>query len=381
MLNHSRSDSEELELSFSFEQFDRDSDPGMVFGIKSPEAMSNRRLARILFLVLLYIIVSSSLTLYNKWIISTYAFHYPITLIFSHLAISGTIAVALCLTKFKRRLMYNDYWPSNIDAKTFFYKLLPPGVLIGLDIVFSNASLEFTSVSLMEVIKGGIPMLVLIFGILTKEETYSTLKLIVITFLWLGIIFTSEGEKNFDFTGFILASMSTLCGAIRLVLMQTLLSKNGKTAIIHPKLHPLLSLAYFAPISAISLFIPMITIEIPKIAQSQFSAHPLEVTALILVGVVLAFSLNMIELYLLEASSALTLCVSGIVKLVIIILLSSLFFNYSFTTFNAIGISLCILGIIGYNYVRFKDQAVDSPTNMFKRVHDETEDAFNPSNT
>jgi drug/metabolite transporter (DMT)-like permease len=252
------------------------------------------------------------------------------------------------------------------------------GLFFRLDIVCTSAAIQYSSVSLVEVVKSGIPMLVLIASVLTKQEVFSVFKVMIILVLCIGIFLTSYGEINLDGRGLFLAIAATLSGASRLFLMQILLSNSiGSSPATHghAKINPLLSLAYFAPISAVFLFFPWVFIEAPRLFRSEFVHEKSWIVFVLLFGVMLAFAINYVELLLVEASNALTLCVSGIIKLIVLIFVSAIIFGYHFTVFNVTGILLALTGVIGYNYVRFRDQFTNNQT-TFERVENETEDAF-----
>lgn len=249
-------------------------------------------------------------------------------------------------------------------------------------------------------------MLVLIIGFFLKIERFSISKILIIIILCIGIVLTSYGELDLSLSGLLLSVFALIAASARLILMQILISNKSsemeedydisspspteppftissplgfslqyETRRRDSRIHPLLTLAYFAPISALSLFIPWCAVEAPSLFASAFMERKGELFGYLLIGVFLAISLNLVEILIMEASSALTLCVSGIIKLLIIIGLNSVFFNYTFTSYNISGIVLAIVGVIAYNYIRFKD--VIKAQLPFEKVRHETEDAFN----
>jgi hypothetical protein len=75
-----------------------------------------------------------------------------------------------------------------------------------------------------------------------------------------------------------------------------------------------------------------------------------------MVGVLLAFLLNLNELVFVEYSSALSLCVAGIVKLLLLIVLNSVVFSYPWTPYNIAGVAFSIIGVSGYNFVKLREK-------------------------
>eukprot|EP00475_Leptophrys_vorax_P015213 TRINITY_DN21583_c0_g1_i3.p1 TRINITY_DN21583_c0_g1~~TRINITY_DN21583_c0_g1_i3.p1 ORF type:complete len:421 (-),score=102.70 TRINITY_DN21583_c0_g1_i3:839-2101(-) len=357
--------------------FDVEDDEAAVLRDPSRVAKMNRY---VFSLVGAYIVVGTTIVLFNKWMLNVLEFRFPITMILTHLTCTGSIAMILVMTVFKSKLQSEEYWPFNISRSAFFTQIVPPGILLGMDIVCTSAAIEFSSVSLVEVIKSGIPMLVLVAGFVLRQEVFSIFKVLIISVLCIGIFCTSYGEINLDPRGLSLATLATVSGASRLLLMQVLLSNPSpkspsSSSGSHAKLNPMLSLAYFAPVSAVFLFFPWLFIEASSLFQSEFVNKKIWILLILLMGVCLAFLINYLELLLVEASNALTLCVSGIMKLIVLIFVSAAIFGYQFTAWNVTGILLAITGVVGYNYLRFYDEYLTTSAS-FERVANETEDAF-----
>ena len=125
----------------------------------------------------------------------------------------------------------------------------------------------------------------------------------------------------------------------------------------HGRLHPVLSLFYFTPVSAIALIPIQLSLERADLAASRFmDAGTWEPTvALILAGSLVAFGLNASELFVIQETSALTLCIFGVLKFLIVIAVSVALFDYEFTTLKAVGIALAVLGLIVYNCVKWQE--------------------------
>lgn len=134
-------------------------------------------------------------------------------------------------------------------------------------------------------------------------------------------------------------------------------SPSPPAHIAHGRLHPMLSLFYFTPVSAIALLPCQLIFERASLAESKFiDAGMWETTLLLIViGSLVAFGLNASELFVIQETSALTLCIFGVLKFLIIIVISVMIFNYQITDVNRIGIGLAVLGLIVYNWVKWKE--------------------------
>jgi len=123
------------------------------------------------------------------------------------------------------------------------------------------------------------------------------------------------------------------------------------------RLHPILSLLYFTPVSAVSLLPLQLWLENPRLQSSKFvDAGVWEPTvALIAFGSIMAFALNSSELFVLRETSALTLCIFGVLKFLLVVALSAVAFNQSFTHMNQAGIALTVLALITYNWIKYHE--------------------------
>jgi len=78
-------------------------------------------------------------------------------------------------------------------------------------------------------------------------------------------------------------------------------------------------------------------------------------TSLVAVGGLLAFMLQLSELFLIKYTSAVTMSVSGTAKLVLVVVISSLAFAHEMSPLNKFGCSLVMLGVLIYNLIKFKE--------------------------
>ena len=127
-----------------------------------------------------------------------------------------------------------------------------------------------------------------------------------------------------------------------------------------PKLHPMLSLFYFTPVSALLIIPFQLWFESGAIANSAFVQAGMweKTVGLIILGSLIAFALNTSELMMIQATSALTLCVFGVFKFLLVILASIILFSYKTTLINRLGISCAVLGVIIYNADKYEESKI-----------------------
>ena len=128
-------------------------------------------------------------------------------------------------------------------------------------------------------------------------------------------------------------------------------------------------LFYSAPASAFVLVAPVIVFESSRLGATwgSYSGHTkMTLTALVMVTSVLAFLLAISEFLVTLLTSALTLCIAGIAKQVLIIALAMAVFHDYITLWTAVGFGISMVGIAMYNYDKFSGNT--SPTAMTDRA-------------
>lgn len=118
-----------------------------------------------------------------------------------------------------------------------------------------------------------------------------------VAFIVIGVMIASFGEIKFVLTGFLLQLGGIVFEAIRLVMVQRLLSSSEF------KMDPLVSLYYFAPACAIMNGLTALVFEVPKMTL----AHIANVGYFVLLSnAVVAFLLNVSVVFLVSFYHVLT---------------------------------------------------------------------------
>ena len=110
-----------------------------------------------------------------------------------------------------------------------------------------------------------------------------------VSFIVIGVVIASFGEIEFVLIGFLFQLGGIVFEALRLVMVQKLLSSPEY------KMDPLVSLYYFAPLCAVMNFCVAAVIEIPFIKLEEIYHVGL---TLLLANAVIAFALNVSVVFL-----------------------------------------------------------------------------------
>eukprot|EP00051_Salpingoeca_urceolata_P029966 m.491581 g.491581 ORF g.491581 m.491581 type:complete len:373 (-) comp30349_c0_seq1:147-1265(-) len=329
--------------------------------------------ARIIVLVLLWYTFSIGITFYNKWLFKIHGFHFPLSTTVVHMLTTFGMAHVVRL--------YREYHGSPrpiVSRRDWMFRVAPAGIAGALDIGLSNMSLIWVSLPLYTMCKSTLVVWLLLFAFCLRLEQPSVPLFGVILTICGGLmLFEAKEEVSFHSKGFILVMLAAVTGGLRWVLTQLVLHKEGLGLT-----HPVDTVFYVAPAMALTLFPFALALEARElVAAKQFDGtfKLLMVTiGTVLFGAVLAFCLTFSEFLLVSKTSGVTLSVAGIFKELCTIALSVMILPDShLSKLNVAGLSLSLVGIAGYNYIKYT-KAKDSTG--YERVQGEEMELHDLSN-
>ncbi|TQV95443.1 DMT family organic anion transporter [Cordyceps javanica] len=226
-----------------------------------------------------------------------------------------------------------------MDFETYKRTILPIVILFSLSLIGGNLAYLYLSVSFIQMLKASNAVVTLVatwaFGIVPPNfSVLGNVSLIV-----LGVIIASFGEIKFHSLGFIFQVCGIIFEALRLVMVQRLLSSPEF------KMDPMVSLYYYAPACAVINGALMVIVEVPRMRLADFAS--VGVPLFIINGVV-AFLLNVSTVLLIGKTSAVVLTMSGILKDILLVLSSILLFGDPVTSQQFFGYSIALGGLVYY---------------------------------
>jgi len=306
------------------------------------------------FCVLFYSSTSIAITLYNKWLLSEYNFKFPIAMIFyQFLWITGGSWIFIFLF-FRKKYSEHDDWITKMTLAKFCRTILPLSCFLCFDIVCTQLGLMLSSVTLAEIIKSLIPVFVFISSILFGFEIFTAQKFTVILAITIGIGLTSKGEKDLKLIGLVFFSAASLCATLKLLFIERIV---GDKRLGMPAL---LTLAYISTTSLPILLIGFLSIEFTRLRDSPFATDPSMFWGCIgflTIGAALAFLLNISEIMLVGTTSAISTCVVGIAKVVVLMLISQLIFKPDLNQTKVSGVIVTLVAVLGYNLIKFQERS------------------------
>ncbi|CAG8950231.1 hypothetical protein HYFRA_00008469 [Hymenoscyphus fraxineus] len=283
--------------------------------------------------VLAWIFFSSVTILFNKYILSNRGF--PAILTCWHLFFA-TIATQILA---RTTTLLDGRREVKMTGRVYFRAIVPIGVLYSASLVCSNQVYLYLSVAFIQMLKASSPFAVLIvsysFGV-SNPKLKVVLNILVIVF---GVALASFGEIKFSWIGFFYQGGGIFFEAIRLVMIQILLSGEGQN------MDPLVSLYYYAPIcTAMNLLVAMVmefgTFQISDIYEVGLWT--------LLLNAAVAFLLNVSSVFLIGKTSGLVMTLCGVLKNILLVVASILIWATVITPIQFFGYSIALCGLVYY---------------------------------
>lgn len=226
----------------------------------------------------------------------------------------------------------------KMTSDLYLRAVVPIGVFFSASLILSNVAYLYLSVSFIQMLKATTPMAVLLAGWALGVSQPTTKQMANVSVIILGVIIASFGEIDFVLVGFLIQLGGVLFEALRLTMVQRLLSGDLK-------MDPLVSLYYFAPVCAgINAVIALVT-EVPRCTMAEVMHVGLFTFFL---NGLCAFMLNVSLVLLIGKTSAVVLTICGVLKDILLVAASMVIFGSQVTALQFFGYSIALGGMVYY---------------------------------
>jgi len=284
--------------------------------------------------------VSISFTIYNKWIMQLWegGFDYPITMTALHMILKVIISRIWIAFGLGIPVPHMD-WTKTLKV------VIPIGVLTSVDIMFSNLSISLLPLSLYTALKTTVPVFTFVMAILLGLEKFNWRTFLAISCVVGGLSVAVQFRADGSMLGVGLVLAASLAGGLRWVLTQVLLdvdpaSKNVMVAIY--RFSPA-SVAFLLPLAAY--------FEWRSLYESKFAGEELALEAFCFSasGGMISIALIAFEIYLLRATSAVSLGIMGQFKEALQILMGVAIYKEHMSVQTTCGL---LVSIVAANFYR-----------------------------
>ncbi|KAN0106519.1 TPT domain containing protein [Hyaloscypha variabilis] len=282
-----------------------------------------------------WIVLSSIAILFNKYLLDDLGFHFPAILTCWHLLFSTIMTQILARTT----TLLDGRKTVRMTPRIYLRAIVPIGFLFSASLVCSNQSYLYLSVAFIQMLKASAPVAVLITSWAFRVASPKIRVLLNVLFIVFGVSLASFGEIKFVWLGFFFQAGGIFSEAVRLILIQILLSDSGQA------MDPLVSLYYYAPICALFNFLIALITDLPTFTLSTLTRVG---PSTLLLNAILAFMLNASSVFLLGKTSGLIMTLCGVLKNILLVLASVVLWGTVIMPIQALGYGIALLGLVYY---------------------------------
>ncbi|KAM0421456.1 hypothetical protein ACHAPT_010810 [Fusarium lateritium] len=282
-----------------------------------------------------WIVSSNSTVLFNKWIIHTAGFDYPILLTGWHLLFASVVTQILAHTT----KLLDSRHELPINRRFYLRTILPIGIVSSGSLVCANVVYEYLSVAFIQMLKAGSPAVVLFVSWIWAVATPTVGMVANIAVIVSGVAMASAGEIAISWTGFAYQAAGLVFEAVRVVMLQVMLGGEGMN------MDPLVCLYYTAPVCAVVNITMALALELPRFQPDiVMSVGP----HILLANAAVGFTVNFTSMVLIGKTSGLVTTLTGIFKNILLIACSTAIWRTEITPIQIGGYSISLLGLIYY---------------------------------
>ncbi|PYH29593.1 SDR family oxidoreductase [Aspergillus neoniger CBS 115656] len=286
--------------------------------------------------ILSWVFWSNLTILFNKWVIESTEFRYPIILTTWHL-VFATLATQLLA---RTTSMLDGRKRMRMDGRTYVRMIIPIGILYSGSLVCSNIVYLYLNVSFIQMLKACGPIVTLLTSWAWHVKTPSLESFLNILLIAFSVALAVAGEVQFSWLGVIYQLASLVFDANRLVMIQILLSDEGQ------KMDPLVTLYYSAPVCAFTNFMIAFYTELRGFSWSVVGETGFGV---LLANAAVGFMLNVSIFVLIGKTSGLTMTLVSVPKNILLIVCSVVIWGTQITSLQMVGYAIALLGLLYYS--------------------------------
>jgi hypothetical protein len=250
--------------------------------------------------------------------------------------------VVTCTVRLIRPSLMPAAQQLDIPVLTLFKHVGTPAVLLATTLTLGNKAYLYLSVSLIQMIKAGMPMAAYITSVCMGMEVPRWSFGGTVFMMFVGVSTTITGQIKLSPVGLAFQGSAFFAECVRLVSLKRMLSAHGIS------LDPLSGLLFYAPVCFVTLFSLVLLTGEWRVA---LAAGHLPIGNLLANGA-LACGLNVATVFLLRKASATTLCVCGVLKDATIVVLSIPVFHNVITKIQVMGFAVTLTAVYFYNCLK-----------------------------
>ena len=300
---------------------------------------------RVIFLCVIWYILSSTGNVLNKYILTNYLPGYAITMSFSHL-----IVIVLVLPALHR--LWRIPVAQSLSRRYTYRFIIPLAIGKFMASISSQFSIYKIPVSYSHTIKASMPIFTVIFTTVLMREKYSLrvwMSLLPIVF---GVGIATVTELRFNWMGMLSSLFATALFSLQNIFSKKVLKE---TRMHHLRLLYLISRSAFAMLLPVWLLVDVMAMgSDEKLAATH--KNPLFTFILLLLSGCIMFAQNIVAFTVISLLTPLSYAVANAAKRIFVIIFSLVTLKNPVTSVNMFGMAVSICGVWVYNKAKISDQ-------------------------
>ncbi|ORZ34233.1 triose-phosphate transporter family-domain-containing protein [Catenaria anguillulae PL171] len=301
--------------------------------------------------IALWILMSSAVIVFNKWILDNTQhdnpnrghFPYPIFLTTWHMFFM-TLVTRLLRVFTPSMLPSIHHSRARLSWRDWSLSILPIGVLFSASLIVNNYVYLYLSVAFIQMLKAKAPLVTLVLLATAGMQTLTRPLVVNIVGVVLGVMLASYGEIEFHWLGFICQELGILFESLRLVLVEKLMAD---------KLDPLSAMYFFAPVCGACNLVMFLVVEYAHMPEGLVAATSALGYGVLLANACAALLLNVALVLVIDCTSSLVLTLSGVLKDILLIVVSMTVFGTRSTATQSIGYAVALVFLTRYKTMNF----------------------------
>jgi len=292
--------------------------------------------------VVLWMVLSGFVILFNKWIFATGGFPHPLALTAMHM--TSCFVVFGTIRTFASHSVQSTIMPDahkEISWPAWAHSFLAMSLLFAITLGAGNCAYLVSTVPFLQMLKPMNCIVASLSGFVFGIEVPTMSHLIIVSIVASGVAFAASGQgAEFNMAGFLFQMAATSCEGIRCSLMQLATTSENK-------FDPVTTVYHFSAPTAILLWCACFLHEgVPDFSK-------LLSPWVLILNIMAAVTLNIIIATVIKKTSAVIFTLAGVVKDCGTIAVSSAVFGTHVTRSSMGGFSIAVLGI--FMFKAYKD--------------------------
>ena len=300
-------------------------------------------------LCVLWMVMSSSGILLNNHILNDREFPFPFFLatigqLFSACALW---TMHICGHLDLRRRTVSGIGPSD-DLREIYSEIGPIALLTALKLAFGNAVYMHLSVAIIQILKGGAPMITLLVMVQYRLETMRRNIIVSIIIIATGCALSISGELNMNWTGITFMIIGETAEAYKTVRTQNVMESCGRI-----ELDRYQTLAFMAPATCFVMSLGIILVEVPRMGSDIYHKMA-EMKVLFSAVAILGLGVNLLSLHIIQRTNSLTLKVIAQAKNVFAVFGGIALFGNTVSAIQWVAYMVTLMGFALYHKATLK---------------------------